>query len=628
VRSAQFSSFPACIGSPLHGLRRSRQLLALALLAPACLLSTQEARADNPIIQNVYTADPAPMVHGDTVYLCTSHDEDVTVDDFFTMNDWLVYSSKDMVNWTDHGSPLRYQTFSWATGKAWAPHCIHRNGKFYFYVPVSDSIGVAVSDSPTGPFEDAIGSPLLSNYQYIDPSVFIDDDGQAYLYFGNPRLWYVKLNEDMISYSGQVEQIPMEVASFGQRNGVPERPTLYEEGPWFYKRNDLYHMVFAMGPLPEQIGYSTSPGPTGPWSYQGMIMNNESGHAFTNHAGVIDFKGHSYFFYHTQELPGGGGFKRSVAVERFDYNTDGSFPTIRKTSAGVTESAAPLNPYERVEGETIAWAPGIEVEDKTGGGRFVAEIQNGDSIKVKSVNFLTGALSFAASVASDGAGGSIELHVGSATGMLLGTCMVSATGGWQEWENVTCDVSAEVTGIQDLYLVFKGGSGALFNLDYWQFTPKDPLPGSGGAGGMAGSGGMGGASGGTSSGGAAGVGGVGGGVSGGAAGTANVAGTSTGGASGMGGTVSGSGGAAGRATGGTGAAAGGAAAQGGALPSAGKSGAAGGPSTPNAPDDSGCACTTHGRSAHGPHWVFAMLSLIGFAGLRRRSGARSRTSTR
>src|SRR5690606_2017214 len=117
----------------------------------------------------------------DTVYLCTSHDEDETVGGFFTMNDWYVFSSKDMVNWTDHGTPLSYETFSWANGKAWAPHCIERNGKFYFYVPVDNTIGVAVSDSPTGPFVDPVGEPLVSSYQYIDPSVFIDASGQAYL---------------------------------------------------------------------------------------------------------------------------------------------------------------------------------------------------------------------------------------------------------------------------------------------------------------------------------------------------------------------------------------------------------------------------------------------------------------
>lgn len=630
--SQKFSSYVGHLRDGTPGY--TRRLRALALLVLPCQLYAAEARADNPIVQHMYTADPAPMVHGDTVYLCTSHDEDVTVDNFFTMNDWRVFSSKDMVNWTDHGSPLSYRTFTWATGKAWAPHCVQRNGKFYFYVPVSDSIGVAVADSPTGPFEDAIGRPLVSNYQYIDPTVFIDDDGQAYLYFGNPKLWYVKLNEDMISFSGQVQEIPMTSASFGQRSGAADRPTLYEEGPWFYKRNDLYHMVFAMGPLPEQIGYSTSAAPTGPWAYKGVIMNNESGHAFTNHAGVVDFKGHSYFFYHTQELPGGGGFKRSVAVERFDYNADGSFPTIRKTAAGVTESAAPLSPYARVEGETIAWAPSIEVADGPDGGRHVANIENGDSIKVESVDFLTGALSFTASVASGASGGSIELYLSSATGMLLGTCMVPATGGWQEWETVSCDV-ADVTGVHDLYLVFKGGSGSLFNLDHWQFTPKDPLPGSGGAGGMAGSAGMGGAAGasptaGTSSGGAsAGLGGVGGDVSG-TGGTSSLAGAMPGGApsgtggvsSGTGGGISASGGTAGRAMGGMGAVAGGTAAQGGGLPSAGSSAMASGGAASNEPKDSGCALATTGRSSVGSAWVFGVLSLLGFSRLRRRQRPR------
>jgi hypothetical protein len=152
----------------------------------------------------------------------------------------------------------------------------------------------------------------------------------------------------------------------------------------------------------------------------------------------------------------------------------------------VTQSAAPLNPFERVEGETIAWAPNVEVEDCSEGGRDVTSIENNDSIKVESVNFLTGAVSFSARVASAGAGGSIELHLDSATGSLLGTCAVPATGGAQKWQTVTCTVSG-ATGTKDLFLVFKGGSGSLFNLNSWQFTPKDPLPGgTGGSGGSAG----------------------------------------------------------------------------------------------------------------------------------------------
>lgn len=452
--------------------------LIAALLLGVVLAYPSTSWADNPIVQTVYTADPAPMVVGDTVYLCTSHDEDVTVDNFFTMNDWRVYSSKDMVNWTDHGSPLSYQSFSWANGKAWAPHCVERDGKFYFYVPVSDSIGVAVADSPIGPFEDAIGEPLVSNYQYIDPSVFVDDDGQAYLYFGNPRLWYVQLDDDMTSYTGQVTQIENTTQSFGQRNGDADRPTLYEEGPWFYKRNDLYYMIFAMGPLPEKIGYATSPAPLGPWTYQGVIMENQSGHAFTNHAGVVDFKGKSYFFYHTQELPGGGGYKRSVAVEEFSYGGDGSIPTINKTSEGVTESAEPLNPFVQVEAETIAWEEGIETEPCSEGGMNVTEISDGDYIKVEAVEFGAGADTFSYRVASGSGGGAIELRLDGEDGELAGTCAVDSSGGADTWATQECSVN--ITGAHDLFLRFTGGG---FKFNWWQFAgPGEPVTtGAGGA---------------------------------------------------------------------------------------------------------------------------------------------------
>lgn len=165
--------------------------------------------AQNPIIQTIYTADPAPMVYNDTVYLYADHDEDGST--YYTMYDWRCYSSTDMVNWTDHGVMMSYKTFSWAKGDAWAGQCIYRNGKFYYYVPITSTalgraaIGVGVSNSPTGPFTDALGHPLIADeWGDIDPTVFIDDDGQAYLYWGNPNLYYVKLNNDMISYDKTV----------------------------------------------------------------------------------------------------------------------------------------------------------------------------------------------------------------------------------------------------------------------------------------------------------------------------------------------------------------------------------------------------------------------------------------
>ncbi|MGW0808133.1 family 43 glycosylhydrolase [Nonomuraea sp. NPDC002799] len=459
------------VASPLPpGFMAKCAVLAIVALLCAVVVIPGTARADNPIVQTIYTADPAPLVHNGRVYLYTGHDEDAST--YFTMKEWRVWSSADLVNWTDHGSPMSVATFAWASADAWAGQAVYRNGKFYWYVPVKDrasgqmAIGVGVSDSPTGPFTDAIGRPLVRNGE-IDPTVFIDDNGQAYLYWGNPNLWYVRLNADMISYSGSPTQIPLTTAGFGTRTGNTSRPTLYEEGPWVYKRNGLYYNVFAAKCCSEFIGYSTAPGPTGPWTYRGTVMPTQ-GSSFTNHPGVIDFNGGSYFFYHNGALSGGGGYTRSVAVEKFTYNADGTIPTINMTTTGAPQ-AGTLNPYVRQEAETIAWESGVETEPAGEGGMNVGWIENGDHIKVKGVAFGSGATSFSARVASATSGGRIELRLDGVNGTLAGTCTVPGTGGWQTWTTVTCPVNG-ATGTHDLYFKYTGGSGNLFNVNWWQFT--------------------------------------------------------------------------------------------------------------------------------------------------------------
>lgn len=447
---------------------RAAALAAVALLLPVAL--TSPAAADNPIVQTVYTADPAPLVHDGRLYVYTSHDEDGST--YFTMKDWRVFSTTDMANWTDHGSPMGLATFAWAEADAWAGQVVERDGKFFFYVPVKQRgggmvIGVGVSDSPTGPFRDAIGRPLVGNGE-IDPSVMIDDDGQAYLYWGNPNLWYVELNRDMVSYSGSPTRIPLTTTGFGTRPGnVANRPTLYEEGPWVYKRNGTYYNVFAAECCSEFIGYSTAPGPTGPWTYRGTVMPKQ-GSSFTNHPGVVDYRGRSYFFYHNGALPGGGGFTRSVAVEQFTYGADGSIPLMNMTTAGPPQ-IEPLDPYVTQQAETVAWASGVETERATEGGLNLAFIGNGDWVRVKGVAFGSGAASFSARVASATSGGRIEVRLDSASGPVVGTCTVPGTGGWQTWTTVTCPVSG-ATGTRDLVLRFAGGSGELFNVGSWQFT--------------------------------------------------------------------------------------------------------------------------------------------------------------
>lgn len=427
------------------------------------------AKADNPIVQTIYTADPAPLVHDGRVYLYTGHDEDGSTT--YTMRDWHLFSSADMVNWQDHGTPMSLATFSWANANAWAGQVIPRNDKFYYYVPIRQKtgamgIGVGVSDSITGPFRDAIGRPLVENNQ-IDPTVFIDDDGQAYMYWGNPDLWYVKLNKDMISYSGSPVKVQLTTAGFGTRSGNAQRPTTFEEAPWIYKRNGLYYLIYAANCCSEDIRYSTGPTATGPWTYRGVIMATE-GKSFTNHPGIIDFNNASYFFYHNGALTGGSGYTRSVAVERFGYNSDNTIPIIRMSTGGPSQVGT-LNPYVRQEAETMAWSSGIKTEVCTEGGIDVSQINNGDYIKVKGVAFGAGAKSFTARVASATSGGKVELRLGSATGTLVGTCTVSGTGGWQTWTTVTCPISGAID-TQDLYFRFTGsGTGTLFNFNWWQF---------------------------------------------------------------------------------------------------------------------------------------------------------------
>ena len=457
--------------------RRAVALVGLAgLLCLFTLVPAGHARADNPIVQTIYTADPAPLVYNGRVYLYTGHDEDNST--YFTMKEWRVWSSADMVNWTDHGSPMNVGTFSWASQDAWAGQAIQRNGKFYWYVPVKSrstgamSIGVGVSTSPTGPFTDAIGHPLVGNGQ-IDPTVFVDDDGQAWLYWGNPDLWYVKLNSDMISYSGQPTKISLTTAGFGTRTGNASRPTLFEEGPWVFKRNGTYYNVFAAACCSEFIGYSTAPSPTGPWTYRGVVMPTQ-GSSFTNHPGLVDFKGGSYFFYHNGALPGGGGYTRSVAVEKFSYNTDGTIPRITMTTTGAPQVGT-LDPYTRQEAETIAGESGVETEPASEGGMDVDRIENGDWIKVKGVAFGAGASSFGARVASAASGGSIEARLDGVSGTRVATCTVPGTGGWQTWTTVSCPVSG-ATGTHDLYLRFTGGSGSLFNVNWWQFSAGGASP--------------------------------------------------------------------------------------------------------------------------------------------------------
>jgi hypothetical protein len=461
-------------------------LCAVALLSVLATLPAPSF-ALNPVIQTMYTADPAPVVHKGTLYLFSSHDEDVGEKNNFNMKNWVLATTTDMVNWTQHGAIASLRDFPWAAREisgwegfdngAWALQAIERDGKWYLYAPLQGrGIGVLVADSPLGPYTDPLKKPLIAgHYDSIDPTVYIDDDGQAHLAWGNPNLWSVKLNKDMISYDTSVGEKgiirhPMTVKALGER--IPpdaNRGTSYEEGPWLYKRNDRYYLFFAGGPLAEPLAYSTGPTPMGPWSYGGVVMAPQS--AFTNHPGVVDYKGKTYLFYHNANLPGGDGFKRSVAVDELKFNPDGSVPMVQPTKEGPAPVAT-LDPYKRVEAETIAGSSGVKIEPGSAGGQNVRDIHDGDHIQVRNVDFgAAGARAFTASLSSTATGAKIEIRLDKRDGPSIGTLPVLGTGG--QWKLQSARIAA-ASGVHDLFFVFRGAAGEeLFKFDYWQFSRRD-----------------------------------------------------------------------------------------------------------------------------------------------------------
>lgn len=295
---------------------------------------SQTMQINNPIIKDKYTGDPAALVYKDKVYLYAGHDEAPNDFNFYKMKEWLVYSSSDMVNWQEHPVPLKVTDFAWAKSDAWAAQVIERNGKFYWYVTVEHgtipgkSIGVAVSDSPTGPFKDALGKAIITNdmttktsisWDDIDPTVMIDNDGQAYLFWGNTVCHYAKLKANMVELDGPIQTITL--------------PN-FTEAPWIHKKNDWYYLSYAYQ-FPEKIAYAMSKSINGPWEYKG-ILNEIAGNSNTNHQSIIEFKGKDYFIYHNGATqPNGCSFRRSVCVDRLYYNEDGTLKRVIMTTEGI-----------------------------------------------------------------------------------------------------------------------------------------------------------------------------------------------------------------------------------------------------------------------------------------------------
>ena len=326
----------------------ARGALLLGIAVPSSLLGAEPAPGSNPLLRDAHTADPAPLVVGDTVYLYVGHDE-AKANDFFLMKEWLSYSSKDLRHWTPLGPIMKPTDFKWAVSSAWAAQVVRRNGRYYLYATVQHdgaqpgmAIGVAVADNPLGPFKDARGSALVTDattpgpygWNDIDPTVFVDDDGIAWLAWGNPVLYLARLKPNMTELDGPIEKI-----------ALPN----YTEGPWLSKRRGMYYMTYASMAhqnVWERLSYATAPSPRGPWTYQGELTG-QTRNSYTIHPGIIDdFKGQSYLFYHNGELTlpdgqTGNGNRRSVTIDYLYYDAGGRMWPIAQSEAGISTPPRP-----------------------------------------------------------------------------------------------------------------------------------------------------------------------------------------------------------------------------------------------------------------------------------------------
>lgn len=304
--------------------------------------------AQNPLIMDQYTADPSARVFGDRVYVFPSHDilatEGKGRKDWFCMEDYHVFSSANLTEWTDHGMIVQQNKVPWVKPDSysmWAPDCIERNGKYYFYFPSTPkdtinskrgfTVGVAIANKPEGPY---IPEPNeIKGISGIDPNVFIDKDGQAYLYWSGGNIFVAKLKENMTELDSEVKTI----------ENLPTKGL--KEGPYLFERNGIYYLTYPhVENKIERLEYAIADNPLGPFKVAGVIMDESPTGCWTNHHSIIEFKKQWYLFYHHNDLSPQFDKARSIRADYLHFNPDGSIqkviPTLR--GVGITKATNPI----------------------------------------------------------------------------------------------------------------------------------------------------------------------------------------------------------------------------------------------------------------------------------------------
>lgn len=309
------------------------------ILAAASLISSMAVHAQNPIIHNQYTADPTARVFSGRVYLFPSHDIISPVEPerkWFSMADYHVFSSDNLVDWTDHGVILNQQQVPWGKTDGysmWAPDCVEKGGKYYLYFPDSPkegrgfSIGVAVADNPAGPYHPE--KEPVKGVMGIDPCVLQTTSGENYLIWSGMGLRCARLSDDMLSITGN----PMRLDE-----GLPKG---FKEGPFAFERQGKFYLTYPwVQDSTETLAYAMSDSPMGPYTFRGLIMNESPVGCWTNHHSLVEFQGEWYLFYHHNDYSPDFDKNRSVRIDKVRFNDDGTIQQVMPTLRGVGNTPA------------------------------------------------------------------------------------------------------------------------------------------------------------------------------------------------------------------------------------------------------------------------------------------------
>ena len=318
--------------------------LVLCLMGIPMMMSAQ-----NPIIRDQYSADPTARVFKNKVYVYPSHDilpPEGQRQDWFCMEDYHVFSSENLTDWTDHGVIVTQNKVPWVRPDSysmWAPDCVYRNGKYYFYFPSTPAgamrgfgVGVAVADSPEGPF--VCEPEPIKGINGIDPCVLLASDGNAYIFWGAGRC--AKLKDNMKELA---DDTPKEKVKWGDRefemmgvNCLKDLPSRQAEGPFAFEYNGNYYLTYPyVREKTEVLGYAMSKNPMGPYEYKGLIMAEHANGCWTNHHSIINYKGQWYLFYHHNDFSPRDDKRRSVCIEKLFFNADGTIQEVKPTMRGV-----------------------------------------------------------------------------------------------------------------------------------------------------------------------------------------------------------------------------------------------------------------------------------------------------